>query len=43
LGANGVHIEEPKELISAIQEGFSTNLPTIIDVPISIGGPLDAS
>ena len=41
LGANGIRIEDPKELTSAIKEGFSADRPTIIDVPISIIGPAD--
>jgi len=39
LGAKGIHVEDPEELSSAIQEGFQTDLPTVINVPISIGGP----
>ena len=42
LGANGLRIEDPLKLTSAIREGFSADLPTVIDVPISLGGPSDA-
>lgn len=41
LGANGIRIEDPRELTPAIREGFSADRPTIIDVPISIVGPAD--
>jgi len=41
LGANGVRIEEPEELAAAIKRGFEEDLPTVIDVPISIRGPAD--
>jgi len=41
LGANGLRIENPEELAPAIRQGFSADRPTVIDVPISIGGPAD--
>jgi len=41
LGARGVRIENLKELTPAIQEGFSANVPVVIDVPISILAPSD--
>lgn len=41
LGANGVRVEHPRELAHAIRQGFSVDRPTVIDVPISIGGPAD--
>ncbi len=41
LGANGALAENPKELKSAILQGFSDKRPTIIHVPIQIGGPAD--
>jgi len=41
LGANGLRIENPEELAPAIRQGFSADRPTVIDVPISLGGPAD--
>ena len=41
LGANGLRIENPKELAPAIRRGFSADRPTVIDVPISVDGPAD--
>jgi len=39
FGAKGVQIEDPSELQSVILEGFSSQRPTIVNVPISIAGP----
>ena len=41
LGANGLRIENQEELAPAIRRGFSAGRPTVIDVPISVGGPAD--
>jgi len=41
LGANGLRVEDPKKLTSAIRSGFSADCPTVIDVPTSLGGPAD--
>jgi acetolactate synthase-1/2/3 large subunit len=41
LGANGLRIENLEELAPAIRRGFSADRPTVIDVPISVGGPTD--
>jgi len=41
LGANGLRVEDPKELVKAIQRSFSADRPTIIDIPTSLGGPTD--
>lgn len=35
FGANGVRAESTEQLRSAIREGFASDLPTIIEVPIS--------
>ena len=42
LGANGLRVEDPKELTHAIREAFPADRPTVIDVPISVLGPADA-
>ena len=39
LGARAVRIERPDEIPSAIREGFDSGRPTLIHVPITIGGP----
>jgi len=39
FGANGIKIEDPRELRKAILEGFSSTRPTIINVPICVAGP----
>jgi len=41
LGAKGLRIENPEELAPTIRRGFSADRPTVIDVPVSIGGPAD--
>jgi len=41
LGANGLRIEDSKELPAAIRKGFSADQPTVIDVPTCVGGPAD--
>jgi len=39
LGARGLRTDDLKELRQAVEEGFSSKVPTIIDVPISVLGP----
>lgn len=34
FGAQGLRAETPQQLRQAIRQGFSTNLPTIIDIPV---------
>lgn len=41
LGAKGLRIDDPHELRQAVEEGFSSKTPTIIDVPVSVLGPDD--
>ena len=41
LGADGVRVEDPAELSSAIRQGFAADRPTVIHVPIQAGGPTD--
>jgi acetolactate synthase-1/2/3 large subunit len=41
LGANGLMVENPEELRSAILQGFKADRPTVIHVPVQIGGPAD--
>ena len=41
LGARGLRVDDPKELRQAVEEGFSSETPTIIDVPISVLSPTD--
>jgi len=41
MGARGVRVENPRELRRAVEEGFSSKVPTIIDVPVSVLGPPD--
>ena len=41
FGACGLRIEDPRELPQAIREGFRADRPTLIHVPIRIGGPSD--
>jgi acetolactate synthase-1/2/3 large subunit len=41
LGANGFWADNPRELKSAILQGFSASKPSVIHVPIQTGGPAD--
>jgi len=41
LGANGMRVEEPRELTEAIRRSFSADRPTVIDVLTSVGGPAE--
>ena len=41
LGARGLRVNDPRELRRSIEEGFSSKVPMIIDVPISVLGPAD--
>jgi len=41
LGAKGLRVDNPHELRKAVEEGFSSKVPTIIDVPVSVLGPAD--
>ncbi len=41
LGAKGLRVDDPKEIQSAIEDGFSSKVPVIIDVPVSVLGPSD--
>ena len=43
FGANGIVAESVEELTKAIREGFASTKPTVIDVPISVRGPAEAS
>jgi acetolactate synthase-1/2/3 large subunit len=41
LGAKGVYVETPENLRTAILSGFSEQVPTVIHVPLQLGGPAD--
>jgi acetolactate synthase I/II/III large subunit len=41
FGARGLRIEDPRDLPQAIREGFRTDRPTVIHVPIKTAGPAD--
>ena len=41
VGAQGARIEDPNELLEAIEEGFSANSPVVIDIPIDTRPPFD--
>ena len=41
LGAKGFRINDSEELRRAVEDGFSSKVPTIIDVPVSVLGPAD--
>lgn len=41
LGARGIRIDDVRELRSAVEDGFSSETPVVIDVPVSILGPAD--
>jgi len=43
LGARGFRVNDPKELRQTVEDGFSSKVPTIIDVPASILGPADVT
>ncbi|MEM2153346.1 MAG: thiamine pyrophosphate-binding protein [Nitrososphaeria archaeon] len=41
FGAKGFFVENEEDLKNAVQEGFDSNKPTVIQVPIIWGGPKD--
>ena len=41
LGARGAHAKTPRELRAAIREAWERPCPTLIQVPVSPGGPVD--
>jgi acetolactate synthase-1/2/3 large subunit len=41
FGARGVTVSQPDELGPAIREAFASGQPTLIEVPIALGGPTD--
>ena len=41
LGARGVRINDVRELRSIVEDGFSSETPMVIDVPVSILSPTD--
>lgn len=42
FGLNGIRVESVEGLREAIRQAFVARLPTVIDVPISGGGPADS-
>jgi len=43
FGADGMMAESAGEIVKAIRQGFASDKPTIIHVPIKVGGPADCS
>ncbi|RJS67921.1 thiamine pyrophosphate-binding protein [Candidatus Bathyarchaeota archaeon] len=43
MGARGLRVEDERELRDAVEEGFSSKVPTVIDVPVSVLGPADVA
>ncbi|MFH1085015.1 MAG: thiamine pyrophosphate-binding protein [Chloroflexota bacterium] len=41
LGARGVRAETATELQAAVREGWQADLPTLIHVPVALGGPAE--
>ncbi len=41
FGARGIRVEKPEEIAPAIKEGFDSDKPTLIHVPIVARGPAD--
>ena len=41
FGARGVRVEKPDEVALAVEDGFRSGAPTLIQVPIRVGGPAD--
>lgn len=41
FGARGVLVEKPDQLAPAIREAFASGEPTLIEVPLALGGPTD--
>ncbi|MEM3871917.1 MAG: thiamine pyrophosphate-dependent enzyme, partial [Nitrososphaeria archaeon] len=41
FGAKGFFVENAEDLKNAVLEGFESNKPTVIQVPIIWGGPRD--
>ena len=42
LGAKGLRVKSPEELTSAIRNGFTEDVPVVIDVPIRVKSPKDS-
>ena len=38
LGGRGVHVQTPAEITAAVEEGFASGQPTIVEVPLQIMG-----
>jgi len=41
FGARGVRVEKPDEVAPAVETGLRSGEPTLIQVPIRVGGPAD--
>ncbi len=41
FGCLGIRAETPEEVAAAIEQGLGASVPTIVHVPIAIGGPAD--
>jgi len=41
LGARAIRAETPDQIVSAVREGFNSDRPTLVHVPIRLGGPAD--
>jgi acetolactate synthase-1/2/3 large subunit len=42
FGCLGIRVESPEEIGPAIERGLAAEVPTIVQVPIAVGGPADA-
>ncbi len=41
LGAQGVRVKRPDEIAPAVEKGLRSGMPTLVHVPIAVGGPAD--
>lgn len=41
LGGRGVRVQTPDEIGPAVEEGFASGLPTLVEVPLTIQGPAE--
>ena len=43
FGARGVRVDAPEKIAPAIEEGFASGQPTLIEVPLAVMGPSDCT
>lgn len=41
FGARGVRVDQPDQLASVVRKAIASRAPTLIEVPLALGGPTD--